>query len=206
LNSNRNIYVDLDDVLSETARAFTGLLERHFGKTVAFEEMTSFDLGKSFELDAEELARFMHLAHEPQVILSLEPVLGAAGALNQIIAMGYRICIITGRPPSTAEASKAWLELNRIPHHDFICVDKYGRDAMDASYGTAITLDDLSEMHFCFAVEDSWDMAMFLRQEMELPVYLLDRPWNRDVELSNPTARARLTRCADWARVVERLG
>ena len=38
------IYVDLDDVLSETARAFVGLLARELGRRVAFESIHDFEV------------------------------------------------------------------------------------------------------------------------------------------------------------------
>ena len=48
------IYVDLDDVLCETARGFLGLLQREFDRRVAFEDIRDFDLGVSFGLDEIE--------------------------------------------------------------------------------------------------------------------------------------------------------
>ena len=39
-----NIYVDYDDCLCETARAFTVIAERLFGKKVPYEEVRFFNL------------------------------------------------------------------------------------------------------------------------------------------------------------------
>ena len=50
------VYLDFDDILCETARAFTGLLHREFGKSVAFEDIHTFNLGESFGL-AEKIVR-----------------------------------------------------------------------------------------------------------------------------------------------------
>ena len=49
-----NIYVDYDDCLCETARAFTVIAERLFGKTVPYETVRFFNLQDSFELTDEE--------------------------------------------------------------------------------------------------------------------------------------------------------
>jgi uncharacterized HAD superfamily protein len=197
------IYVDLDDVLSETARAFLTLLEKEFGKTVAFDEITDFDLGKSFGLDADELARFMHLGHQPKILRGLRPIGGAIEGVNALYAMGYQIDVITGRPPATAEVSKAWLTDHRIPYHRLTFVDKYNHRGWYTPHPSAITLDELTRLDFCFAVEDSAAMALFLAGRLELPVALLERPWNQQITASDPKHLALIERCADWGEILE---
>jgi uncharacterized HAD superfamily protein len=198
------IYVDLDDVLSETARAFTGLLEQEFKKRVDFEDIFSFDLAQSFGLNVEELQRFMHLVHLPEFLSALEPVDGAVEGLKQLASLGYEIAVVTGRPPLTAEVSRAWLERHGVPYDRLTFVDKYGRGGFGASHNSVITLDELIQSGFFFAVEDSSDMAALLTTEMEVPVALLERPWNREVQFSDPRSVALIERCADWAAIVER--
>ena len=45
-----NIYVDFDDCLCETGRAFADLASDLFGKAVPYEEMRYFNLQKAFDL------------------------------------------------------------------------------------------------------------------------------------------------------------
>jgi uncharacterized HAD superfamily protein len=198
------IYVDLDDVLSETARAFTGLLELEFKKRVDFEDIFSFDLGQSFGLNVEELERFMHLVHLPEFLGALQPVGGAVEGLNALASQGYEIAVVTGRPPLTAEVSRAWLERHGVPYDRLTFVDKYGRGSPGTSDNSLITLDELTQCSFCFAVEDSSDMAAFLTAKMEVPVALLERPWNRAAEFTDPRSLAMIERCADWSVILER--
>ena len=42
-----NIYVDFDDCLCETARYFSGLIDRMFGLDIPYEKIRYFDLQKS---------------------------------------------------------------------------------------------------------------------------------------------------------------
>jgi hypothetical protein len=65
-------------------------------------------------------------------------------------------------------------------------------------------LDELAQMSFCFAVEDSAAMTVFLTETMALPVALLERPWNRAHQFSNLAARPLIERCADWSEIVDR--
>ena len=45
--SSKTIYVDLDDVLCETARHFLLIIEREFNKRIAYDQLTDFDVGLS---------------------------------------------------------------------------------------------------------------------------------------------------------------
>jgi hypothetical protein len=85
-----------------------------------------------------------------------------------------------------------------------VFVDKYGRGGFGGSDDSVITLAELTQSSFCFAVEDSSDMAALLTTEMEVPVALLDRPWNWGAQFSDPRSVALIERCADWATIVER--
>jgi len=203
LTHNRRIYVDLDDVLCETARAFITLLEKHFAKTVPFDAMTSFDLAESFDLDAKELKQLWQLVHAPEVLMSLQPIEGARDALHQLTSLGYEIDVITGRPPFTAQATKEWLEKNHFPHHRLTFVDKYGRGGLHPSYSSVITLDELAHLSFCYAIEDSGDMVAFISTKMALPVALLERPWNREYRFSDAKSLTLIDRCVDWSGIME---
>jgi uncharacterized HAD superfamily protein len=171
------IYVDMDDVLCETARGCLAIIESKFGKRIAYECLTNFDLGQSCELGPEELAALYHIVHHPDELLKLEPIQGAIPVLQQWVRAGYEIAIVTGRPPVTYECSLDWLKIHRVPYNSFTIVDKYARFTIQNTI--AISLSELADRRFHFAVEDSPTMARFLAEEMSVPVKLFDRPWNR---------------------------
>lgn len=199
---HRRIYVDYDDILCETALEFTRVLEREFGKRVAFEDIYSFDLGLSFGLDRKEVDRLMHLTHEPEVLLRMEPVPGALDALKRWTNGGQEVCIVTGRPAFTREASVQWLRDHDAPFGALHFVDKYAR-ASDAPFRhEMLSLAELARMDFCLAVEDSPQMVRFLAHETRTPVVVLRRPWNSN-DLDIPAeAQRRVFRCDSWAHVL----
>ena len=194
--TSQTIYVDMDDVLCETARGCLGIIERVFGKRVAYEQLTDFNLGNSCELSAEETAELYHIVHHPDELLKLEPVEGAIAALNQWIAAGFEIAIVTGRPPATNESSLDWLAREKVPYHSFTVVDKYGRFTVEKTI--AVSLPELATRQFAFAVEDSPTMAKYLAEQMKVPVRLFDRPWNREV-IEHPNIR----RHNHWCEIAE---
>lgn len=194
------IYVDFDDVLAKTALAFTRLLEETFGKRVALEEITSFDLSKSFDLTQEEIDHFMVEAHRPERLLAVEPMEGAVDVLSAWHAQGCEIDVLTGRPPASGEVSREWLRRHGVPHSELYFVDKYSRYDQTAWEGHGRVLQ-MSELHgdtYDVVVEDSLKTASYLAEATPARILLFDRPWNRDVSALPESTVARIERCRDW--------
>ncbi|MBN2430063.1 MAG: bifunctional metallophosphatase/5'-nucleotidase [Acidobacteria bacterium] len=200
--SNR-IYVDMDDVICQTALAFVGLLEREYGRIVPFERITSFDLGVSFGLTAEELTRFMRRGHHPDVLGTLLPVPGARETLARFMALGVEIEIVTGRWPSTREITLGWLREQTIPYHRLTFVNKYNYPDTETGGDFCIGRSELAERDYLFAVEDSAEMAAYLAHELRLDVALLDRPWNRRLNGTPPEQGGGIRRVANWPEVLD---
>lgn len=185
----RRVYVDFDDVLCGTARGFLVVLEREFGKTVAFDEIVDFDLGRSFGLAPAELERFMKLAHEGEILAGFEPLEGALETVAAWKAAGFEVEIVTGRPPDTRAASESWLAAHAVDYDDLVFVDKYGHAPGGVELSSILARD------YAWVVEDSFDMAARLSGAGHA-VHLLDRPWNRLA-----FEESGVVRCADWDEV-----
>jgi uncharacterized HAD superfamily protein len=196
MRTSQTIYVDMDDVLCETARGCLDVIERLFGKQVAYEQLIDFDLGNSCELSAEETAALYHIVHHPDELLKLKPVDGAIAVLKQWIAAGFEIAVVTGRPPSTVEVSLDWLAREGMPYHSFTVVDKYKRFPTETK--AAVSLSELAAREFVLAVEDSPTMARYLAEQMAVPVRLFDRPWNRMT-----SEHPKITRHNHWFEIAE---
>jgi len=188
------IYVDMDDVLTDSTKSFVQLFEREFGRKIEFEEVVSFDFRESFGLSDPEYERFFHMIHQPEVMIDIDPIDGAIDVLKRWRRLGYPIHVVTGRPAAVFDVSMAWLEKHDVPCDAFTLVDKYGRGAGDRHI--AITLAELVVMPFCLAIEDSADMARHISEKMRIPVALFDRPWNRSAHTNR-----RLRRCRTWADI-----
>ena len=173
----KTIYVDLDDVLCEAARHFLIVVEREFGKRVAYEQLTNFDVGHSCGLTFTEREELYRIVHRPDELLCMAPIEEACAALTRWQERGFEIAIVTGRPPESYEASLEWLARHQIPYDTVTVVDKYSRFPTENTI--AITLAELAARRFYWAVEDSLPMAHYLAGEMKVPVALLDCPWNQ---------------------------
>lgn len=192
---SKRVYVDFDDVLCATARGFLDILQDRFGKTVEFEDIIDFDLGRSFDLERAELDRFFELAHEEEILAGLEPLEGALDTIAGWSDCGLSIEVVTGRPPDTRSASEAWLAAHGVAFDELIFVDKY-----DHAPG-GLSLDEIVERDYAWVVEDSFATAERLAAGGHR-VHLLDRPWNRLESGSG----APILRCADWGEVRSSVG
>jgi len=196
MKDTKTIYVDMDDVLCETARGCLAIIEQKFGRQVPYECLTNFDLGQACELGPEETAALYHIVHHPDELLKLEPIPAAIPVLKQWIAGGYEIAIVTGRPPTTYEPSVEWLKIHEVPYHSFMMVDKYGR--FETKNTIAVSLPELAEKSFYFSVEDSPTMARFLAEQMGVSVKLFDRPWNQGA-----VAHPKIKRYHHWHEIAD---
>lgn len=201
--SRPRIYVDYDDVLCETALMFTRVLEREFGRTVAYRDIFSFNLERSLGLTPAETEFLMHRVHAPDTLLAMEPLAGAAQTLHAWREDGFDVAIVTGRPPATAGASHEWLQAHAVPFDSLTFVDKYGRGHEPAPGAASLPLDALLQQDYSLAVEDSPEMALLLARRTRVPIVLFDRPWNAAI---NPEATGadRLARCRGWDEIRRR--
>jgi uncharacterized HAD superfamily protein len=184
----------MDDVLCETARRFLVIIEREFGKQVAYDRLTDFDFERSCDLTPGQRAKLYEIVHFENEILAIEPISEAIDVLHGWAGAGYGIAIVTGRPPDTFASSVEWLARYKVPYDSLTIVDKYGRFQTENTIG--LSLSDLATEKFCWAVEDSLPMANFLAREMKVPVALLDRPWNQA-----EANAAQITRYYHWREI-----
>ena len=194
MRPNLKIYVDFDDCLCETARAFSKLGAEMFGRNVPYEEITCFELDKSFSLNEAQFEQFMIRGHQPEVLLSYEETPGASSVINEWLSRGHEVSVITGRPFSAYEPSRKWLDLHGLEKVSLYCLNKYGRDSFIKNSDFNLEPDDFYRMKFDFAVEDSTKAFRYFQHLPDLRVFVFDRPWNRGCEFPNEN----YTRCYDW--------
>ena len=196
------IYVDYDDCLCETARSFSDLAVEMFDKHVPYEKIRYFELNKSFDLDDEQYERFLLKGHESEVLLSYEETPGASETINELISQGHEVSIITGRPYSTYEPSRQWLDEHGLKDVKLYCLNKYARDGIIYKSDFSLELEDYYKMKFDFAVEDSPKAFRFFDHLPELKVLVFDRPWNRECIFPGPN----YTRCSGWESIRRQIG
>lgn len=197
------IYIDIDDVLCETAASLCGVAARVFGRHVPYEEVHQFDLQQVFGLSDAEMQRFMEVSHEPSVLKSYPLTPGAAEGVRAFRAAGHDVDIVTGRPASAHRATEDWLAAVGLGDFAVTYVDKYGRDACYAHNPgdpATVPLDELLTRAYDAAIDDSPVVLKRLSAWTRTRILVFNRPWNARFELA-PNMR----RVPDWPEIVRTL-
>lgn len=193
------IYIDFDDVICETAKYFTILAKQLFDIDVPYSQVQFFNLQKAFDLEDKQYDQLMIEGHKPEVLLAYEETPGASEMINHWVDQGHEVSVITGRPFDAYEPSRKWLDdhgLKRIPLY---CVDKYGRENFLKDSTFNMTLADLYNMTFDFAIEDSPAAFEHVAHFADCTVAVFDRPWNKNAQMPDE----RFHRCVDWQAIGE---
>ncbi len=203
--NSKRLYIDIDDVLCETAGALARIVNEQFGKNFTYNDVTNFNLQHAFNLTPEQFHHMFEIFHREENILNFEPIEHAVDSVNFLFDQGHNISVVTGRPPATRAHSKQWLVKHGVRYHHLYFVDKYGRMMGFDKDPETLSLDELVKLPFDYAVEDNADMALFVSEKMKTPVLLLDCPWNRDLQQSSLSDAALITRCHGWKEVVGKI-
>ena len=191
------IYVDLDDILCETARALSELSLRRFGHARPYEDIREFDLQVTFGLSDDEMREFRRLSHSPDVLSSYPVTPGAPESLRLLRAAGHDVEIATGRPARAHAGTRDWLAAAGLTDFPVFYVDKYGRTAdFPAQAGDPPTwsMEAMRARGYDVAVDDSPMALNVLATWSHTRVFVFDRPWNRAYRLA-----ANMTRFSGWS-------
>src|ERR1700675_5087879 len=93
MSQSKTIYVDMDDVLCETARALLAIAQREFGKTIRYDQLNTFEVGEACGLERREIAELFRIAHHPDELLGMAPIEEAAAVLRKWADAGHEIAI-----------------------------------------------------------------------------------------------------------------
>lgn len=191
------IYIDFDDVICETAKYFTIIAKDLFGINVPYCEVRFFNLKTSFHLDDDQYAELMRVGHLPEHLLAYDETPGASETINRWVDAGHEVSIITGRPFDCYDASRQWLDEHNLERVPMFCVDKYGRENFNQGCVYNMTLQQLYNLNFDFAIEDSPVSFEHVLHFEKCRIAVFNRPWNKNADLPNNN----FVRCEGWKEI-----
>jgi len=195
------IYIDFDDVICETGKFFSKIAKELFDIDVPYQQVQFFNLQKTFGLDDAQYDELMKVGHYPENLLAYEETPGASEKINKWFDEGHEIAVITGRPFEAYEPSRQWLDEHNLSRIPLFCVDKYGRETFNLDSTYSMTLADLYNLTFDFAIEDSPAAFEHVMHFDGCKVAVFNRPWNVNEELPNEN----FVRCENWQEIDELL-
>jgi len=186
------IYVDIDDVLCETARALCQLAARFFDRHVSYEDVHDFNLQRVFCLSDDEMTRFIELSHEPKTLMTYPETPDAVKSVRQLMNDGAEVNLLTGRPASSHVATTAWLASLGLTDVSVEYVNKYAR-TYERREGDppVLTMDEIAERKYDIAIDDSPIVLQSLAEWTSTRILVFDRPWNHNFPLAPNMSRVR---------------
>lgn len=193
------VYIDFDDVICETAVHFSKLAKEMFGIDVPYRQVQFFNLKKAFDLNDSQYDELMRAGHYPENLLAYEETPDASKIINKWIDEGHEVLVITGRPFDSYDPSRKWLDDHQLQRVPLYCVDKYGREIFNQNVSYSMTLAELYDMDFDFAIEDSPAAFEHVMHFDNCKVAVFKRPWNIQAEMPGDN----FVRCNDWQEIDE---
>ncbi len=142
-------------------------------------------LRKQFLTDEQikEAKVFIH----GEATLTAPLVDGAREAIQQLIAAGHRVIILTGRVAAGAQTAKQYLQRNRIPYHHFLFVsdDEKRRLADGTILSKSVVINRLK---LDMVIDDQLKGLSSLTSN-GITIILINQPWNRKEKLSSGALR-----------------
>lgn len=181
--------LDMDGVLADW---ITGVLEManaaneaggHPAAPMLAEQVTRFEIDRCF--DADQLPLILDAMADPALYGSLNPIPGAAEAIEGLRAAGVHVGVLSSpdlNNPTCASAKLAWLERH------------FGRDLA----AEAILTKDKTQVRCDLLVDDKPEILGRCRPEWTQVVF--DQPYNRHLN------KLRLTGWAQWPRLLHMFG
>jgi uncharacterized HAD superfamily protein len=179
--------LDLDGVLCDLGPSVAGRIAARFGVASHPSTWRSYDLRLlRLGVPEDEFSGFLDETFADPELYATAPLCpGAAPALAELRAAGWRLVGITARPPHLAAATMAWLARHGLPVDEVHHTPAGTKAVVARALGASATIEDNpTEAELLADVCESW---------------LLDRPYNR----SAPVVRAR--RVWGWDDAVDRL-
>ncbi|MBP1934600.1 hypothetical protein [Ammoniphilus resinae] len=159
-----NIGIDIDGTLTEY-HSFLPYLNNLLGTKVTPEQLTQYDLHEIFGMDYEDFVAVFDEHSVPIYKTSIPRV--CAKEHLQWFDRQFNIVYITARYKDYMELTKDWLTTNGFPKRQLVCTGSHDK------------LQALQEYQVGLMVEDRLENALEIWDKLQVPVYLLDTPYNQ---------------------------
>ncbi len=187
------IGVDLDDVLSKTVVALDKFHNKKYGTNFKIADHHTFDLTKVWSITPDEYRQIIHDFNSSDDFDQIEPIFEAQEGIANL-SKKHQVKIITSRMEKFGDKTKKWLtkhfpNIDLDLHHanHYYGMNEHKKSHLCKMLGVKVLIDDCLE----YALECS---------EENIPVILLDRPWNQ-----TKTLPKNITRLKNWDEVLKKI-
>ncbi len=191
----KTIAIDIDDVLSVSAKSFVAYSNKQWGTKLKEVDFTE-DLGAMWGVNHDEVVRRLKVFFASDIVKDFTPIKGAEPALRTL-AKEYRLMAVTSRVEQLMPATKDWIGR----HFENIPLEIYSAGIWDKLEKGAHTLtksDMCVKLGVDYLIDDQLKHCVAVSERNIKTILFGNYAWNQAGMLPTGVQRAR-----DWQAVLE---
>ena len=192
------IGIDIDNVLAESYPAYLTRFNSQFGVEIKMEEIREFYFLDKYVKDKKkgrrrDMINFIdEMMFDAEFQTNIPPIEDSIGVIKKWSKLGYQIHFVTARPVTIRKMTEDWL-------------NKHGYMVPGAKLDLYDNKKHINDTDFKREIADKNNINVFIEDAieiamgMDIPVFLLDRPWNRG------NLKKNIKRVYSWAEIEGKL-
>lgn len=176
--------IDIDGTITDPA-TFVPFLNKAFNKNFTLEDLTQYHLPPLLGVSEEEFWAWMK-KHEQEIYAQAPPAKAAKEVLERL-ARRCQLIYITARPHYLRDVTVQWFEKHRFPYHHIELLGSHQKVEQAKKHDVKLFF------------EDRLETANAVAEELEIPVFLFQTPYNSGV--THPL----IQRVNNWQEAEQRL-
>ncbi len=169
-----NIVVDIDEVMANFLEQFIQFQEKKYGRTIQFENYTSYSLKDFFGVSEEEELKQIYEFYTTEFFKKIKPMPNSKESLEKLKGQGHRLFVVTARQNHIAKETINWVKIHYPNIFEDIIITNEGEKT--ASYEKKV--DVCTTIGAEIIIEDSFKNASEAARE-GMKAILFNKPWNQ---------------------------
>jgi len=156
--------IDIDGTVTDPA-GIVPLMNESFGKNLTLADYFDYNLAKVYDISTEEFS--LWLKTNGSRLYQGAPIHGKAETVLRNWYENHQLIYISAREEDDRNVTLEWFSRNRIPYHQIDLIGSHNK------------LEAAKKWKVDLFIEDRLENALELSEELCIPVFLFDTPYNR---------------------------
>lgn len=183
------IGIDVDNVIADTYYIFLQEFNKEFNTSILYAELVEFNYLERLGYDPAVIEKFWKKILNPgDLQMKIPPFQNSHQIIKRWRIDGHKIHFVTARPTWIEYITKNWLAYYGLLYDN---VSVYHFDEKQYTHDTKFKKTIVEKESIEVFIEDSREIAEIL----DIPVFLLDQPWNQGKLPKN------VTRVKNWDEI-----
>ncbi|MGE5701381.1 MAG: hypothetical protein ACM32O_02540 [Clostridia bacterium] len=162
--NNLTIGIDIDGTVT-CPSSLLPYLNQAFGKNLRLADCLEYNLANVYGIPDDQMNRWF--AENSDWMCRVAPVHGEADRVLRQWHQAHQLVYISARQVQDMDATLYWFQAKNIPYHHIDLIGSHNK------------LESAKRWNVDMFIEDRLENALQLSEELSIPVYLFDTPYNQ---------------------------